>query len=167
MANLPYLAKVILIALVKETQSKNAGSVILRDVYHRFSNILNTFPPATKTRAIYYSDYSRVLNDLKRQSLVKINKQTASSLASYVAETRVSVETPDLADVHLQEASESKQVKKTKGVTKHFKGGPSGGEEDEDGANYLICLNELIEATDVKRALVDEAGDRTAQRLLL
>jgi len=37
MAHLPYLAKVVLIALVKETEEKTAGSVILRDVYYRFT----------------------------------------------------------------------------------------------------------------------------------
>jgi len=100
---------------------------------------------------------------------VKVAKQSASSLASYVAEIRVSAETPDFADLELQQATETRQVKKA-GTTKRAKGVQkenTAAEEDEDGANYLICLNELIEGSDVRRSLIDEAGDKTAQRLLL
>jgi len=169
MAHLPYLAKVVLIALVKETEEKTAGSVILRDVYYRFTNILKTFGPSFPLRTLYFSDFTRVITDLKKQSLVKVAKQSASSLASYVAEIRVSAETPDFADLELQQASETRQVKKA-GTTKRPKGVQrenTAAEEDVDGANYLICLNELIEGSDVRRALIDEAGDTTAQRLLL
>jgi Cdc6-like AAA superfamily ATPase len=170
MAHLPYIAKVVLIALVRETEEKNAGSVILRDVYYRFSNILKTFGPSYPLRPVFYSDFSRVIQDLKKQSLIKVAKQSASSLASYVAETRFSAETPDAVDIELQEASEERQTKNLVKGNKRGKGVQATNktmEEDDDGANYLICLNELIEGSDVRKALVDEAGDKTAQRLLL
>jgi Cdc6-like AAA superfamily ATPase len=169
MSHLSYLARLVLIALVKETETKNTGSVILRDVYYRFTNLAKTFAPAFQPRSLYYSDFQRVVSDLKQQSLVKVAKQTAASLASYQAEaTRMSAETPDLSELNLYEANATRQSKKTTGTAKHKTiQKDNHADEDEDGANYLICLNELIEGTEVRKALIDEAGDRVAQRILL
>ncbi len=169
MAHLPYLARLVLIAIIKESEMRNTTSVILRDVYYRFTNLIRTFAPPFQQRPIYYSDFERVVNNLKNQSLVKVLKQTAASLASYQAEVReaVTIETPDLEDVALHEASTTRQSKKAAAQTQAkamIKENNS--EEDENGANYLIYLNELIEPVDVKRALVDEAGDKVAHRVL-
>ena len=166
-AHLPYLARIALIALVLETGSRNSEAVILRDLWLRFSNLLTTYAPMHRFRQFYYSDFVRVITELKRLALVVLVKQTGSS--NVYASEREEVGLPGEGDEFKLQQSGNKIVNKKLVGHKSSRcmAKDNGAEEDEDGAGFLISLHSLIESGDVKHALVDEAGDRIALRHLV
>jgi Cdc6-like AAA superfamily ATPase len=165
-SHLPYFARLVMIAMVKETTVKNAESVNLRDIWLRFSNLLNSHAPAFQTRKFYYSDFQRVLTDLAIMNLVQVSKFSGPAPCD---KPQVEIVTPGDEEGELMEAGSRAVSKNQTGKTKKCKvvAKDNGAEEDEDGSGYLVSLNPLIENKDVKHALVEEAGDRVAQRWLL
>ena len=163
-AHLPYLARIVMIALVLETKFRNSEVVTLRDLHGRFSNLILTFSPASQGRSIYYSDFLHVVNQLKQLAIIVVSKHSGSATTG--ASSGGEVFLPDDEGL-LQEnkptiANKSHAGKKASKVMAK----DNGAEEDENGSGYIVSLNPLIENADVRNALVEEAGERVAQRLL-
>jgi Cdc6-like AAA superfamily ATPase len=171
MAHQPYLARLLLVSLVLETNTKNTDSILLRELWLRFSNLLTTFSPVYRFRPFYYSDFVRVVTDMKRMSLIETTRQPQTSLSAYMQERKeTSIEAPAEYDELVLQKSGIKQVNKklvgNKQVSSKVMAKDNGADEDEEGSGFIVSLNPNIEVGDVKKALVDEAGDRVAQRFL-
>lgn len=171
MAHQPYLARLVLVSLVLETSTKNTDSILLRELWLRFSNLLTTYSPIYRFRPFYYSDFVRVVTDMKRMSLIETTRQTQSSLSAYMQERKETpIDTPAEDDELVLQKAGIKQVNKklvgNKQVSSKVMAKDNGADEDEDGSGYIVSLNPNIEVGDVKKALVEEAGDRVAQRFL-
>lgn len=160
-SHLPYLARIALISLVLECKFRNTDSVTARDLHGRFSNLVVTYSLPFQTRPVYFSDFVRTLNELKRLAIVAVSKQLASAPKNDVDPLYLEDEEGlQESKIAVKKGSGSRKLS-SKVISKD-----NGAEEDENGSGYSISLNPLIENSDVRNALVDEAGDRVAQRLL-
>ena len=160
-AHLCYFARLALVALVLCCRVKNDAGAVLRDVYGRFAQIAQTCQPQYKFRATNYSDFLRVVTQLNECGIVQLTKHNP-------AVTAAKDEAPmlELDEEEQLMSCKPTKVRVTKKATKAVMGKDNGAENDQDGSNLLMSLSMYLESSDVRQALIDEAGDRVAQRYL-
>ena len=159
MSNLSYLCRLVLIAVVLESNMTNTDSVSLRALWIRFETLSKNFQPHHRFRIITFSDFKKLVNSLQKLSIVSVVRYSGPAVTAPAVADRLVVD-----DDVLQKPA-GKKIAKKMGPAKCF-ARDNGADEDEEGSGYLISLNSLLENSDVKHALVEGANDRVAQRLL-
>jgi Cdc6-like AAA superfamily ATPase len=75
-SGLSYFSRMVLIALCQEAKVGNTDSVSLAALWNRFDTVSNNFQPQNRIRQLNYSDFVRLLDELKRLAILSTMKGT-------------------------------------------------------------------------------------------